>query len=197
MTIELTTFSAPQPGYKDKRIGNFALAFERKERRSATFANILVDATWATWMVHDDFPANEANAEIVLTGEASFYPDSAMIHIPAPHAEQAKNAFAVLMATWAQGQSTVLGYSVEESIVLAYRNKGPAGLFAFLLCSYMEAPPSRTPCKAWAFIRINTPLYQPKKSALATTSCPRCATTTHCGSKRSKTWASSTNKASS
>ena len=140
MTIELTTFSAPQPGYKDKRIGNFALAFERKERRSATFANILVDATWATWMVHDDFPANEANAEIVLTGEASFYPDYAMIHIPAPHAEQAKNAFAVLMATWAQGQSTVLGYSVEESIVLAYRDKGPAGLFAFLLCSYMEAP---------------------------------------------------------
>ena len=66
MTIELTTFSAPQPGYKDKRIGNFALAFERKERRSATFANILVDATWATWMVHDDFPANEANADIVL-----------------------------------------------------------------------------------------------------------------------------------
>lgn len=140
MTIELTAFSAPQPSYQDKRMGNFALAFERKERRSATFANILVDATWATWMVHDDFPANEANAGIVLTGEASFYPDSALIHIPAPHAEQAKSAFAALMATWALGQSTVLGYSVEESIVLAYRDKGPAGLFAFLLCSYMEAP---------------------------------------------------------
>lgn len=138
MTIELTTFSARQPGYKDKRVGDFALAFEHKERRCGSFCNILVDATWATWMPHEDYPANEKNAAQMLAGDDSFYPDSAMIHIPKAHAAQAKQALAQLMKTWTTGESTVLGYSVEESILLAYRDKGDAGLFAFIVCSYME-----------------------------------------------------------
>ena len=138
MTIQITTFSCPQPNYPDQRVGDFALAFEAAPRRCLAFSNILVDAAWATWMPHADYSANEANAMEQLQGNDSPYPDSALIYFPETHSEQAKKGLEKLMATWAQGESKVLGYSVEEAITLAYRDQGPEGLFVFLLCSYME-----------------------------------------------------------
>lgn len=99
---------------------------------------MLMDAVWATWMPHAGYPANEANALEQLAGNDSPYPESALIYFPATHMEQAKKGLEKLMAVWAQGESKVLGYSVEEAITLAYRDQGSEGLFVFLSCSYME-----------------------------------------------------------
>ena len=138
MTITITTLVAVQSGYDDQRTGEFALAFDDKPRRAPFFGNILVDAMWATWMTHDEYPATLANAKEVLKGHDSPYPDSAMLVFKAEDAEQAKKALASVMATWAEGKSTVLSYGEEEAIALAYRDMGPSGLFVFLYCSYME-----------------------------------------------------------
>lgn len=138
MTITITTLVAVQSGYDDQRTGEFALAFDDKPRRAPFFGNILVDAMWATWMTHDEYPATLANAKEVLKGHDSPYPDSAMLVFKAEDAERAKEAMTALMSAWAQGSSTVLGYSIEEAIVLAYRDMGTEGLFVFLYCSYME-----------------------------------------------------------
>lgn len=138
MTIQLTAFKARKSGYDDHRTGDFALAFEVKSRRAPFFGNILVDALWATWMPHAEFPATPHNANVVLAGDDSPYPDSAMMFFKAEDAEYTKAALASLMTTWAEGKSTVLGYGEEQAIALAYRDMGPAGLFVFLYCSYME-----------------------------------------------------------
>ena len=138
MTIQITTFSCIQPNYIDQRVGDFALAFEAAPRRCLTFSNILMDAVWATWMPHPDYPANDANAMEQLEGNDSPYPDSALIYFPETHSEQAKKGLKKLMETWAKGESRVLGYSIEEAITLAYRDLGSKGLVVFLSCSYME-----------------------------------------------------------
>jgi len=138
MTIKITTFSCAQPNYYDQRFGDFALAFESAPRRCLAFSNILMDVVWATWMPHSDYPANDENAMEQLKGNDSPYPDSALIYFPDTHSEQAKKGLEKLMATWAQGESQVLGYSTEEAITLAYRDLGVKGLVVFLSCSYME-----------------------------------------------------------
>ena len=138
MTIKITAFSAIQSNYTDKRSGDFALVFEEKARRAPFFGNVLVDAMWCTWMPHAAFPLNKGNAQAILEGHDSPYPDSALLHFKANDAVQAKAALHTLMTTWAEGNSRVMGYSEEESIALAYRDMESEGFFVFIYCSYMK-----------------------------------------------------------
>ena len=138
MTIKITAFSAVQSNYTDKRNADFALVFEEKERRAPFFGNLLIDAMWCTWMPHAAFPLNSENSQAILEGDDSPYPDSALLHFKANDSVQAKAALHMLMTTWAQGNSQVMGYSEEESIALAYRDMGAEGLFVFIYCCYME-----------------------------------------------------------
>ena len=99
-------------------------------------------------MPDENYPATPTNAKDALDSCSSPYPDSAMMVFKAEDAEKAKTALTSLMATWAEGKSTVLGYGEEEAIVLAYRDMGQEGLFVFLYCSYMEPDRIRAAVKS-------------------------------------------------
>lgn len=139
MPISLSTFNAQDAGCGDGSTAEFALAFEEKSRRAPFFGNILVDAMWSTWKTHQGYPATLANAKDVLDGHDSPYPDSAMAMFRAEQALLAKTALTALMHNWANGNSTVLGYSDEQAISLAYRDMGHEGFFVFFYCSYLDA----------------------------------------------------------
>lgn len=138
MTVEFTAFKTPQECYRDKRVGDFMLAFERAPRRAPFFGNILIDAIWTTSTMHDEFPATLQNATIILDGHDCSYADSAMLVFKEETAGQVKTAMAELMRTWEEGKSVVLGYGVEEDTALAYRDMGAEGFFVFIYCGCME-----------------------------------------------------------